>query len=321
MPPLISVVLCTYNRADLLAAALQTLCEQSLDRGEYEVIVVDNNSTDDTRSVAEGFCRSRANVRYVLETRQGLSHARNRGWQEARGEYVAYTDDDCKLPPQWLAVARQIIAKKSPEIFGGPYFAFYNTAKPPWFKDSYGSCELGGEARALNADEFLAGGNIFFRRELLETLGGFDTSLGMAGAKIAYGEETALQKRVRDASPEACIYYDPDLYVYHLVRPEKMTLLWRARAAFPKGRSVYRVHQGDAPATIGKASMTVRAIRIVLAFAVDVTLGTLRRDRAKYPYIQNYFYEHTSRYLHSLGKLYAQYQRASNKLSPGFPEK
>lgn len=155
---LISVILCTYNRADLLATALQTLCEQSLDKREYEVIVVDNNSADETRQVAEAFCRDYANVRYVFETRQGLSHARNRGWREARGEYVAYTDDDCKLPSQWLAVAKQVIEEISPGVLGGPYFAFYNTPKPRWFKDSYGSRDLGDQARALTTSEFLVGG-------------------------------------------------------------------------------------------------------------------------------------------------------------------
>ena len=108
---LFSVVICTYNRASLLPTALQTVCEQALDCTEYEVLVVDNNSTDETRFVTESFMQRYSNVRYCFEPQQGLSYARNRGWREARGKYVAYTDDECKVPPQWLTVAKEVIIK------------------------------------------------------------------------------------------------------------------------------------------------------------------------------------------------------------------
>ncbi|MGD8380729.1 MAG: glycosyltransferase, partial [Syntrophobacterales bacterium] len=92
----ISVIVCTYNRAELLGGTLRTLCHQTLDTSEYEVIVVDNNSTDNTREVVDEFCRRSSNVRYCFEPQQGLSHARNQGLQEAKGKYVAYIDDDAR---------------------------------------------------------------------------------------------------------------------------------------------------------------------------------------------------------------------------------
>src|SRR5262245_32415256 len=82
--PLFSIVICTFNRSTLLADALLDLSRQSLDASLYEVLVVDNNSTDPTRDVVERASRERPNVRYLRETRQGLSHARNLGWREAR---------------------------------------------------------------------------------------------------------------------------------------------------------------------------------------------------------------------------------------------
>ena len=100
--PLISVVVCTFNRADLLETSLEALDEQILESSEYEVIVVDNNSTDNTLNVVEELCNRLTSLRYCFEPNQGLSHARNRGWREAMGEYVAYIDDDCKVPGQWL---------------------------------------------------------------------------------------------------------------------------------------------------------------------------------------------------------------------------
>ncbi len=177
---LISVVVCTYNRCDLLEQVMKTLVIQTLSRDQFEIIVVDNNSKDGTSKVTDLFIvnNPETNIRYALETKQGLSHARNRGWKEAKGEYVSYIDDDCKAPGQWLEVAKQIIDQHFPTIFGGPYYAFYSSPKPNWFKDSYGSHTLGDQAHPMGLDEFVSGGNIFFQKSLLQKIGGFDPNLG-----------------------------------------------------------------------------------------------------------------------------------------------
>jgi len=141
-----------------------------------------------------------------------------------------------KAPEQWLEIAKQIIDQHSPAIFGGPYYAFYNSPKPKWFKDSYSSHTLGDQAHPLEFNEFVSGGNIFFRKSLLQEIGGFDPKLGMIGNKIAYGEETALQIYIRESMPYELIYYDPELYVYHLVRTEKMSLKWSFCQHFSHGR-------------------------------------------------------------------------------------
>lgn len=304
---LISVVVCTHNRANLLANVLETLSKQDLPSNEYEVIVVDNNSTDKTRLIVEGLTSCDFSLRYFLETNIGLSHARNRGWREAVGDYVAYIDDDCKVTSQWLMIAKEVIEKIMPAVFGGPYYAFYDKPKPTWFKDSYGSSDHGNNARALNENEYLMGGNIFFRRALLNVLDGFDIDLGMSSQKVAYGEETALQRHIRSAVPEQLIYYDPRLYVYHLVRPEKMTMRWVIRSAFPKGRDVYRVIHDKNARPSNRGSLFIKSAKIFALLGADVVWGVISRDRKKYPYMQNYFYEHTSRYLRGLGSLYAQY--------------
>lgn len=310
---LISVVVCTHNRATLLADALQTLCEQSLDSSEYEVIVVDNDSTDHTRSVVEKFRYKCSNIRYCLETKIGLSHARNRGWLEAQGEYVAYTDDDCKLPPQWLMLAKEIIAQKSPAVFGGPYFPFYDAPKPHWFKDSYRSRSFGDEACFLSHHEDLIGNNLFIKRILLEKFGGFAADLGMNGKQIAYGEETDLQIRMRKAMPELEIFYNPQLYVYHLVRAERMKTGWLIREFFAKGRYVYMTVHANHSVAPSRILLLLRAIKIVGELAVDVLCGLFIRNRRRYPHFQNYLFEHSSRYLRGWGRLYAQYLQLKEK--------
>ena len=308
MLPRISVVVCTYNRADLLAGVLQTLCEQTIDGSEYEIIVVDNNSSDDTRFVVEEFCRRYRNIRYCFEPNQGLSHARNRGWREAHGEYVAYIDDDCKAPEEWLMVAREVIDQVSPGVFGGPYYPFYAIPKARWFKDSYGSHEEGNEARVLGQNRYLSGGNIFFRRTLLESLGGFDPRFGMSGQKIAHGEETALQRLVRTVMPDQPIYYDPRLYVYHLVPARKMSIGYIVRRCFASGRDAWWVFRvGTTPREreghlLGQIALVfLKSSLALLLIVLDFSFGMFFRDRSRYPYLQNYLYEHTFRYVGRLG--------------------
>ncbi len=309
--PSISVVICTYNRADLLADALASVCNQTLNPDEYEVLVVDNNSTDATREVVENFVRNHSNVHHFVEVKQGLSHARNRGWQEARGEYVAYTDDDCKLPPDWLAKAKAIIGERAPEMFGGPYYAFYNQPKPAWFKDSYGSAELATSAVLLNGRKFLRGPNMFFRRDLLAKFDGFNINLGMTGNTVAYGEDGELQRRIRAQMPEARTYYDPDLFVYHLVRPEKMTLRWQIQSAIGKGRSRYLESKDVSSPSV--PVLMLRAVKILLVCYVRSGAGLLFRDRSKFPNFSGYFYEKVIWRLAGLGKLYEQYRRSKSE--------
>ncbi|MEE8471432.1 MAG: glycosyltransferase family A protein [Dehalococcoidia bacterium] len=97
----VSAIICTHNRSDYLRQAIQSLADQTLPTEQYEVIVVDNGSTDNTRAVVEGFDHI-ANLRYVYEPILGLSQARNTGWQNARGEYIAFMDDDAiGYPTSW----------------------------------------------------------------------------------------------------------------------------------------------------------------------------------------------------------------------------
>jgi len=309
----ISVVICTYNRAELLANALQTLCAQTLDTCRYEVIVVDNNSQDNTRAVTDDFSRRSPNIRYCYETRQGLSHARNCGWQEARGAYVAYIDDECKVPAQWLNVAKDIIEQVSPAVFGGPYYGYHNTSPPRWWKESYGAFEHSETASVLTQGEYVRGGNIFIRRRLLETVGGFDNRYGMVDQKLAYGEETELQRRIRAIRPHELIYYDPQLYVYHLVRPEKMSLRWILYSHFAGGRFSYHVFQDNTPQTsrLPQLQLLVQAVLTLLKFFADLPIAVLRRDRKRYPYLQNYLYENTVEHLQTLGLIYERYIHSS----------
>jgi glycosyltransferase involved in cell wall biosynthesis len=230
----LSVVVCTYNRADLLKDCLESLYGQSAGESDYEVIVVDNNSTDRTEEVTRGFSGRHSNCRYVLETTVGLSHARNRGYIEARGEYVAYIDDDARAYKDWV---ESIIGftRRRPEVpaFGGPYNGFNLTELPGWYKASYGSWSLGNQERPITDREWINGMNMAFNRSVLMELGGFNTALGMSGSKVSYGEETNLVVRIRATGRQ--VFYLPDMVVDHLIPEYKMSLAWMLKSNYING--------------------------------------------------------------------------------------
>ncbi|MFN8379621.1 MAG: glycosyltransferase family 2 protein [Anaerolineae bacterium] len=240
---LFSVVVCTYNRADLLKRAIQSLCEQTLPPSLYEVIVIDNNSTDRTSAVVNEFSTQFA-LRYEVEPQQGLSHARNHGWKIAHGHYVAYLDDDGYVPPHWLSLARDVMRSHNPMIMGGPIRDYFTTKRPDWFLDDYllGNWVSSRERGAVPKGEWLFGGNLFLERKVLEDVDGFSTALGMKGDQLAYAEELLVIDKARAINPDALVFFEPDLFIYHLVRPEKTSLKWMMRSSYSRGRSATR-HQ------------------------------------------------------------------------------
>jgi glycosyltransferase involved in cell wall biosynthesis len=313
---MISVAVCTQNRAELLENVLRTLRGQTLDPARYEILVVDNNSSDSTRGVVERAAAERPNVRYLFEPEIGLSHARNRAWREAAGDYVGYLDDDCEAPPHWIEAADAIARRIAPGVFGGPYFAFYRSPKPAWFKDAYGSHSLGPTPKTLRPPEFLTGGNIFFRRDLLEAVGGFDPRHGMKGGRIGYGEETALQILIRSHHPHEALYYDPDLFVRHLVRPNKMDLRWVVRQRFASGRSSFQLASLSGASRRPRWEILLRILVAAAKLAGKSALRTVVRDRAALPYLANYWVEQGFREVECLGALVEEWTAAPSPVLP-----
>jgi len=234
--PLVSVVVCTYNRADLLASCLRSLACQDFDAESFEVIVVDNNSSDETPRIAGACAESDGRFRLVQEAEQGLSHARNRGWREAAGEYIAYIDDDALAYPDWVS-EMHAFTTRHPEVcaFGGPYDAFSTSPFPPWLPLEYGSWSLGDIERPIRKGaEWINGTNMVFKRELLAEMGGFSISLGMCGNTVSYGEETRVLLDIQDAG--RTVFYVPSMKVRHFLHENKMSLSWLLKASYAVGR-------------------------------------------------------------------------------------
>ena len=241
--PAISVVICTYNRAKHLYCALRSISEQTCPVGRFEVIVVDNNSKDETREVVVRFQNQLPNLFYVLEEEQGLSVARNRSLKEARAPLVAFLDDDARAEPDWLdkmVAAFETVTPKPTVVGGRVWLDWGDEGKgPKWLPQRYLSLysylDHGNSARFLSRKDYLVGANIAFRRHKLLELGGFDTHLGRKGTVLLSGEETAVIAKCHDADQP--VYYEPDAVVWHTVQGERQRRRWLLRRMFWDGAS------------------------------------------------------------------------------------
>lgn len=242
--PDISVVVCTFNRAALLRGALESLATQSLDPKIYEIVVVDNGSTDETQATVDAFKRKHPghHVVSVRETQQGLAHARNTGMRCSRGRYIAYIDDDARADRKWLEVGVRLVEELEPMCIGGKVIPVYEAKKPSWYKDGYETRTWGPSARFLSKRESFSGSNMIWSRSVLERFGGFDVRVGVKGPHLGLGEETALFNRIWDSVENPTFFYSPELIVYHMVPAWKMTISYQLKRRFSWGQSWYLIY-------------------------------------------------------------------------------
>ncbi len=266
----LSIIVCTFNRQDLLPLCLRSLAEQTLDKSLYEVIVVNNNSTDGTQEIAKSFAAQYGNFRVVVERKQGLSHARNCGWREALGEFVAYIDDDAKATREWCERILNAFQTVSPQpaAVGGKSHPFYETPPPPWFTDEFEIRTWGTTAGFLElprARYGFSGSNMAFRKNILEVHSGFSAEYGMTGQTTRMGEETELFYRVYDKQPY--FWYDPAILVYHWTPARIMKVSYRFWRAFSAGEAITRMQ---------KKRFSFRAIIAGIAGIAGILLSIVR---------------------------------------------
>jgi glucosyl-dolichyl phosphate glucuronosyltransferase len=230
----ISAVICTRNRADRLALAVQSLTrDQTLPRELYEVIVVDNGSTDRTATLMAEIGRDCVNLRVITEPTLGLTPARNRGWRAARSPYVAFMDDDAIAEPGWLehTLAAFEQSHPRPAAVGGKIFPIWEYQRPDWLSDPllelFSVCDYSSTPVYLPDvlhRQSLVGANIAFTKAALERVGGFTEGLGRVGANLLSGEELLVQIQLEDLGEP--IYYEPRAVVGHLVPKNRVTREW-----------------------------------------------------------------------------------------------
>ncbi len=239
--PLLSVVICSHNRADCLGAAIESLIPQADLRGKHEILVVNNRSTDRTREVVRRFEYSHG-VRHLFEAKLGLCHARNRGWQEARGQIVAYLDDDAIAGPGWLDAIEQAFASAPGlGVVGGRVEPIWEAERPTWLSDdialSLTILDWSSTPKFLTdlRAEWLVGANMAIPAWLLAEVGGFHPGLDRVGKLMLSSGDVFLQKQIT-AKGYACLYY-PKMTVRHRVPATRVQQRWFIRRYYAQGLS------------------------------------------------------------------------------------
>jgi glycosyltransferase involved in cell wall biosynthesis len=235
----ISIIIPTLNRADRLRSALTSVRAQTLPSEGYEIIVVDNGSTDDTEKVFCEFAREetgRAAVRYVREDQLGLHFARHAGAKIARGQFLAFMDDDATADPNWLQELLKGYSGYEVGCVGGKILPIWEAEPPTWVRD-YGPGYLGGLDLGDHALELrepaIYGSNLAIRKSTLVQVRGFNPD--SFGQTWLGDGEIGLLRKVLQAGWK--IMYNPKAVVWHYIPASRMTLDYLRRRSANQGAS------------------------------------------------------------------------------------
>jgi glycosyltransferase involved in cell wall biosynthesis len=241
--PRLSVILCTYNRADSLRATLICLSQLVIPRSiPWELIVVDNNSSDHTKDIVEGMKPMIPSLSYEFESRQGLSNARNHGLSVARGDIILFTDDDVCPDPDWAATLVDHIDRTGCDAAGGFVAPAWETPPPTWFTERfYGylavhTSDRNVETEVTDVQQAPYGANMAFRKSVFNKLGFFDSDLGRKGNVLAGGEEWDMFERMFNNGMRVMFF--PDSRVHHRIESARLTKRYLYRWRYQDSRTI-----------------------------------------------------------------------------------
>ena len=240
----LSIVISTYNNASSLVRTLESVAKQDADRSLWECVVVNNASTDDTRSKVEALIKeyNHINLRLVDEPQQGLSFARNRGIAESCGDFIAFIDDDETVNSGFVSAYLDLFLNHGAFAAAGTVKACYDSARPRWMSKYTeqmiaNPMELGDKIVTITSNITPPGGNMAFNRDIFNLYGGFDTELGRKGSELLGGEENDIFERIRNLGER--VFYAPNAIVYHHIGENKLTREYFEKLSYGVGVSKY----------------------------------------------------------------------------------
>lgn len=237
-----SIIVCTYNRADSLKDTLRALSEQTATPElSWEVLVVDNNSSDHTRQVVEDAQQSWPQLHYISEKKQGLSHARNHGIENAKGEILLFTDDDVLPEPEWLETTLAGMEKYQADACGGYIAPVWESPPPSWLTERfYGFLAVRTDRTddypITSASQAPFGANMVVKKSVFQKVGAFDTNRGRKGNVLASGEDGELFERILAADLKAVFLGSSR--VHHKVESFRLTKKYIRNWRFQTSRNI-----------------------------------------------------------------------------------
>jgi len=278
----ITVIVCTYNRCQTVTKSLDSIAVQNVPASvEWDVLVVDNNSTDQTREVLEKYCIQNPRFSYVFESKQGLSHARNAGIQKARGEILAFTDDDVTADSDWLWSLTSSLSSGEWSFAGGRIIPVWSGKLPDWISENdlatmgpFTGFDEGLESKALTRPSY--GGNTAFRRELFEKYGGFRTDLGRSNNNLQGREDIEIANRLFAAGER--LRYEPNAVIRHPVEEYRMTKRYVLRWFYWDSRSEI-ADKGPHSTRWNIKGVPLSFLRTLVRWAIHWAISTNARRR------------------------------------------
>ena len=223
---------------------LESIAANDLEKSEYEIVLVDNNCTDNTKEVCEAFAKAHKDVqfRYVVEPEQGLSAARNKGIKETKGDLIVYIDDDALVDTWYLRTIIEYM-DAHPEIsaVGGPIIPLYEDTEEPKWMTRYtkellcGYLYFGEEERSFPGDRYPGGGNAAYRANVFEQVGLFNTALGRKGSGLMGSEEKDIFDKMRAQGMR--FMYLPKMILHHIISRKKLERDYFDRLTLQIGQS------------------------------------------------------------------------------------
>ena len=271
---ILSIIICSYNRASYISDALTSLYNQSSELDNFEVIIVDNNSTDNTKEVYVIWRQTNMNGQFtfISETKQGASFARNTGATIAKGEWVCFMDDDAVATPNYVENILKHIQNKPDAVgFGGRIIPKYIPSEPKWMSyyvsSLIGNFDYAPIACAFENGKYPLESNMIVKKSVYDQIGGFNVNLpGVVGTLRIGGEGKELFYKILALGH--IIYYDPAICVHHVVEVKKLTSEYMYRVASGIGRG-----EKTRTLAISKAAYLIKVLEYFLKLGAAVILG------------------------------------------------
>ena len=277
-----SVVLCTRDRENRLSRALEALAAMQVPPNvEWECLIVDNASRDATRATVDAFIRDdHPKFRYTYESEPGKTFALNRGIAEARGEILAFTDDDAIVAPNWLEAILDAFERYGADGVGGKVLPIWQAQRPDWLDDEcfnvLALLDLGDEPFRIDWKKvrMLYGVNYAFHKRVFATVGNFNTVLG------SRGEDQELFDRL--ALVDARVFYDSAIIVRHIIPGDRLTKRYYVEWYRASGAARAKLEPVGRLKVLGIPTYTMRQGLFVLAQFVTAAIMCDRRRMLRY---------------------------------------